>query len=89
MYAVYGLDDSAGSVETFIGYVPATFFAPFTQATLWKVATIKMPDGDDKIGRLCGRAFFVPAPSLRADLTTIILYMDPLAVENEKEELTA
>jgi hypothetical protein len=81
MYAVYGLDETMESVETFIGYVPATFFIPFTEPSLWKVVTIKTPDGKPKIGRLCGRAFFVPALNLRADPQTVIQYMNPEAYE--------
>ena len=81
MYAVYGLDESKRKVQTFLGYVPATFFDVFTDSSLWTVATATDLDGKEKIGRLYGRAFFVHVSHLKARLESIIEYMGPEARE--------
>jgi len=79
MYAVYGLDEAQESIEVFIGYVPASFFEEFTEPSLWTVKTIQLPDGRQKVGRLCGRAFFVHAANLKADRSVIAKYLHPAA----------
>lgn len=75
MYAVYGLNKAKDEIEAFLGYVPATFFEAFTEPSLWSVETIVLANGKEKIGRLYGRAFFVPAVHLRANHVLIAEYM--------------
>lgn len=83
MYAVYGLSEDKESIETFIGYIPATFFSNFTNPELWTVKTLDLPDGTQRIGRLSGRAFFAAASQLRANIDEIKHYMGDAACQEQ------
>lgn len=75
MYAVYGLTENKREVETFIGYVPASFFESFTNPELWEVKFLRLPNGNERVGRLCHRAFFVQTDNLRASKDKLLEYM--------------
>ena len=85
MYAVYGLTQEKDDIEVFIGYVPASFFSAFTEPDKWEVKSMTLPDGEKKIGRLFGRAFFLHTQNLRASKDMIAEYMGeeacPLLIE--------
>lgn len=89
MYAVYGLDEDKEKVEVFIGYVPASFFETFTNPELWGVTFLRLLDGREQVGRLCGRAFFVQAASMRAGKDKLREYMgEEPCVDLDKDEVS-
>ena len=75
MYAVYGLDESKEKVERFLGYIPATFFAEFNKPEYWEILILDLGDRNLRVGRLFGRAFFVPATHIKAKREDIFEYM--------------
>ena len=74
MYAVYGLKETSDEIEEFLGYIPATFFDNFSDPTIWSIKIIPI-DGIEKVGRICGRAFFVSVFDLKADIEEVKKYM--------------
>ena len=75
MYAVYGLKETSDEIEEFLGYIPATFFDNFSDPTIWSIGVIPAPDGIERVGRICGRAFFVSVFNLKANIEKVKQFM--------------
>ena len=80
MYAVYGLKETSDEIEEFLGYTPATFFDNFSDPTIWSIGVIPGPDGIERVGRICGRAFFVSVFNLKPVIDRVKQFMGDEAV---------